>query len=334
LLRTIGQRLLLLIPTLVGLSILLFLWVRALPGGPAVALLGEKATPEAVERINELYGFNRPVFEQYITWAGKLIVGNFGNSIDTGRSVLEEFARRFPATLELSIAALIFAIGLGIPLGYLAARRHGRFADHASVVGSLIGITIPVFFLAFILKYVFAVQLGWLPSDGRQDPRMDATHPTGLYILDGILTGEWDAAWDAFLHIILPAIALGTIPLAIIVRITRASVLEVQNADYVRTGRAKGISQTTLRNRFIMRNSMLPVITTIGLQTGLLISGAVLTETVFAWPGIGSFMYRAIQQRDFPVLQGFIIFIAILYALINLTVDVSYSFIDPRVRVS
>lgn len=333
-LRTIGQRLLLLVPTLLGLSILLFLWVRALPGGPAVALLGEKATPEAVERINALYGFDRPILEQYFTWMGRLIVGDFGSSIQTGRDVLDEFIRRFPATLELSIAALIFAIGIGIPLGYYAARRHGKFADHSSVVLSLVGITIPVFFLAFILKYIFAVQLGWLPSDGRQNPRIDATHPTGLYVLDGLLTGEFDAAWDAILHLILPALALGTIPLAIIVRITRASVLEVQNADFVRTGRAKGIGQGTLRSRFILRNAMLPVVTTIGLQTGLLISGAVLTETVFAWPGIGSFLARAISARDFPVLQGFIIFIAILYALINLAVDVSYSFIDPRVRVS
>jgi len=334
LLRTIGKRLLLLIPTLFGLSVLLFLWVRALPGGPAVALLGEKATPEAVERVNELYGFNRPMIEQYVTWVGRLLTGNFGESIDTGRAVLEEFLRRFPATLELSIAALIFAVGIGIPLGYFAARRHGTISDHASVVLSLIGITIPVFFLAFMLKYVFAVQLGWLPSDGRQDPRIDATHPTGFYVLDGILTGEWDAAWDAIVHLILPAIALGTIPLAIIVRITRASVLEVQNADYVRTGRAKGIGQGTLRSRFIMRNALLPVVTTIGLQTGLLISGAVLTETVFAWPGVGSFMADAIFDRDYPVLQGFIIFIAILYAFINLSVDISYSFIDPRVRVS
>ena len=202
------------------------------------------------------------------------------------------------------------------------------------MTSSLIGITIPVFFLAFILKYVFAVQLGWLPSDGRQDPRIDATHPTGFYVLDGILTGEFDAAWDAILHLILPAIALGTIPLAIIVRITRASVLEVQNADYVRTGRAKGVSQGTIRNRFILRNAMLPVVTTVGLQTGLLISGAVLTEKVFAYPGIGQFMADAIFERDYAVLQGFIIFIAIGYAFINLAVDVSYSFIDPRVRVS
>ena len=333
-LRVIGKRILYLIPTLLGLSILLFLWVRALPGGPAVALLGEKATPEAIERINELYGFNRPVLEQYFTWLGRLIIGDFGASIETGRGVVEEFFRRFPATIELSVAALIIAVGIGIPMGYWAARHHGRISDHTAIVLSLVGITIPVFFLAFMLKYVFAVQLGWLPSDGRQDPRIDATDPTGFYVLDGILTGEFDAAWDAIVHLILPAIALGTIPLAIIVRITRASVLEVQNSDYVRTGRAKGIAQPTLRNRFILRNAMLPVVTTVGLQVGLLLSGAILTETVFAFPGIGSFMARAISARDFPVLQGFIIFIAIIYAFINLLVDVSYSFIDPRVRVS
>ncbi|WP_431801776.1 ABC transporter permease [Microbacterium sp. bgisy203] len=332
-LRTIGRRLLLLIPTLLGLTILLFFWVRALPGGPAVALLGEKATPEEVARINELYGFDRPLYEQYVTWLSRLLQGDFGNSIQTGRPVLEEFARRFPATVELSIAAMIIAVGIGVPLGYWAARRHNTWGDHTAVTLSLVGITIPVFFLAFILKYVFAVQLGWLPSDGRQNPRIDATHYTNFYVLDGLMTGEFDAAWDAIVHLILPAIALGTIPLAIIVRITRASVLEVQNADYVRTGMAKGISTGTLRNRFIMRNSLLPVITTIGLQTGLLISGAVLTETVFAFPGIGAFLARAIFTRDFPVLQGFILFIAVLYALINLLVDVSYGIIDPRVRV-
>ncbi|NJC23433.1 peptide/nickel transport system permease protein [Arthrobacter pigmenti] len=332
-LRVIGKRLALLIPTLFGLSVLLFLWVRSLPGGPATALLGERATPEAVARVNELYGFDEPILLQYFTYMGKLLQGDFGTSIITGRPVLEEFATRFPATIELSIVALIFAIGVGIPLGYMAARHYGRFVDHGSVVLSLIGITIPVFFLAFILKYLFAIQWPILPPDGRQNPRIDATHVTDFYVLDGILTGEYDAAWDAFLHLILPGLALGTIPLAIIVRITRASVLEVQNADYVRTARAKGLMEKTIRGRFILRNAMLPVVTTIGLQTGLLISGAVLTETVFAFNGIGSFLRDAIFELDYPVLQGFIIFIAILYALINLIVDVSYTIIDPRVRV-
>ena len=332
-LRTIGKRLLLLIPTLFGLTVLLFFWVRALPGGPAAALLGERATPDAVERINEAYGFNRPLPEQYITWLGKLLQGDFGSSISTRRPVLEEFANRFPATIELSLLALLIAVCIGIPLGYWAARHHGRALDNLLVGSSLLGITIPVFFLAFMLKWVFAVQLGWLPSTGRQDRSVNATHATGFYVLDGVLTGEWDAALNAIVHLLLPALALSTIPLAIIVRITRASVLEVVNADYVRTGRAKGVSTSVIRNRFVLRNAMLPVITTIGLQAGLLISGAVLTETVFAFPGIGAFLADAIFARDFPVLQGFVLFIAIAYAFINLVVDVSYSFIDPRVRV-
>jgi peptide/nickel transport system permease protein len=315
------------------LSILLFLWVRNLPGGPATALLGDKATPEAVARVNAAYGFDRPLVEQYFQYMGKLLSGDFGVSLQTGRSVLEEFGTRFPATVELAVIALVFAIGVGIPMGYWAARNLGRWQDHSSVVLSLLGIVVPVFFLAFILKWLFAIQLPWFPTDGRQSARIDATHITDFYVLDGLLTREWDAAWDAFMHLVLPGIALGTIPLAIIVRITRASVLEVMNADYVRTARAKGLTEKIIRNRFILRNAMLPVTTTIGLQLGLLISGAVLTETVFAFNGIGRFLRDAIFTLDYPVLQGFIIFIAILYSLINLLVDVSYGFIDPRVRV-
>lgn len=331
--RVVLQRLALLVPTLLGLSVLLFLWVRALPGGPATALLGERATPEAVERINRLYGFDKPLLEQYLTWMGQLLRGNFGTSTRTAVPVLEEFATRFPATIELTVVALVIAIGLGIPLGYVAARHQGRFLDHSTVVASLVGVTIPVFFLAFLLKFVFAVQLGWFPSTGRQSPSMIATHPTGFYVLDGILTGEWDAAWDAFVHLVLPAIALGSIPLAIIARITRASVIEVQSADYVRTARAKGLRPGRLRRRVIVRNAMLPVMTTIGLQVGLLLSGAVLTETVFSFNGIGSFLAQSVFALDYAVLQGFILFIAVVYALANLAVDVSYGLIDPRLRV-
>ena len=332
-LRVIGKRLALLVPTLLGLSVLLFAWVRALPGGPATALLGDKATPEAVARINEVYGFDRPLLEQYVVYTGQLLRGDFGASIVTGRPVVEEFLTRFPATLELSLVALVFAVGIGVPLGYVAARHRGRLLDHSSVVLSLLGVTVPVFFLAFILKWLLAIQVPLFPADGRQDPRIDATHHTNFFVLDGVLTGEWDAAWDALLHLVLPGVALGTIPLAIIVRITRASVLEVQSADYVRTARAKGLTRGLIRGRYILRNAMLPVVTTIGLQTGLLISGAVLTETVFAFNGIGRFLRDAIFGLDYPVLQGFIIFIALAYSLINLLVDISYSLIDPRVRV-
>ena len=330
--QLIARRIAQLIPTLIGLSILLFFWVRALPGGPARALLGERATPEAIENINELYGFNKPLLQQYFTYISRLLQGDFGTSIRTRRPVLEEFIDRFPATLELSLAALLFAVIIGIPLGYIAARKRGTIIDHASVVVSLIGVTIPVFFLAFILKYVFAVRLGWFSTTGRASSEINATHPTNLYVLDGLLTGEWDAAWDAMTHLVLPAVALGTIPLAIIARMTRASVMEVQGADYVRTARAKGLRPSRLRSRVILRNAMLPVATTIGLQVGLLLSGAVLTETVFSFPGIGSFLYAAISSADYPVLQGFILAIAVVYALVNLLVDISYGLIDPRMR--
>lgn len=331
-LRLVVQRLLLLIPLLLGLSVLLFAWVRALPGGPVTAMLGERYTPEAAAAIEAEMGLDQPVWVQYGKYLGQLLQGDLGTSLRTGRPVVEEFLVRFPATMELTVVALVFAIGVGIPLGYVAARRAGSVVDHASVVVSLVGVTVPVFFLAFILKYLFAVELGWFPSAGRQSTTMVATHPTNFYVLDGLLTAEWDAAWDAIVHLVLPGIALGTIPLAIVARMTRAAVSEVQNADYVRTARAKGITAARLRGDHILRNAMLPVLTTIGLQVGLLLSGAVLTETVFAFSGIGSFLAQAVFNADYPVLQGFVLLIAVVYALVNLIVDVSYGLIDPRLR--
>src|SRR5919202_1117368 len=317
-----------LIPILLGLSILLFAWLRALPGGPAQAALGERATPEDIARYNKLFGLDQPIYVQYLKFLGRAARLDFGTSARTGRPVTTEFLERFPATIELTIFAMIFAIGLGIPLGYVAARRYGRFLDSATVVGSLLGVSIPVFFLAYLLRYLFAVQLGWLPGSGRQDVRIDATHITNFYVLDGLMTREWDAAWDAVLHLILPAI-----PLAIILRITRASVLDVVNEDYVRTANAKGLDTSTVRRRHIIRNALLPVSTTIGLQTGLLLSGAVLTETVFAFGGVGSALRDAISQRDYSLLQGFILLLAVVYVLVNLLVDISYGILDPRVRV-
>lgn len=321
-----------LVPVLVGLSILLFAWVRALPGDPARSLLGERATPEGIERINAAYGFDKPLLEQYLTYVKALLQGDFGSSIQTGRPVIDSFVERFPATLELGLAALILAVAVGVPLGYVAAKHQGRLIDTAVVSGSLLGVVTPVFFLAILLKLVFADTLHWLPTALRQDPRIESTEVTNFAILDGILTREWDASWDAVTHLILPALALGTIPLAIIVRITRASVAEVLNEDYVRTAQAKGLSARVISRRHVLRNALLPVVTTIGLQAGLLFSGAVLTETVFAFNGIGQYLFEAIGQRDYPVLQGFIIFIAMVYSLINLLVDLSYGWIDPRVR--
>lgn len=333
-LTLIVRRLGLLVLVLFGLSILLFAWVRALPGDPARALLGQKATPAGIAEVTARYGFDKPVWQQYLTYLGRLVRGDFGASINTGQPVLSTFAERFPATIELSVAALLLAVVVGVPLGYLAARRRGGLLDNLAVGGSLLGIVVPVFFLAVLLKYVLSIWLGWFPTSGRQDARIDATHVTGFYVLDGLLTREWDASWDALKHLVLPALALGSIPLAIIVRITRASVLEVLSEDHVRTARAKGLARSVISRRHILRNALLPVSTTLGLQAGALLSGAVLTETVFSINGIGSYLFDAVNQLDYPVLQGFILFIALVYALVNLVVDVSYGLIDPRVRVS
>ena len=328
------RRLLLLIPILFGLSILVFLFVRALPGGPETALLGERATPERVAAVRAAYGFDRPVYEQYTSYMGRVVHGDFGASIQTQRPVSEEIGRRFPATVELALTAILFAVLVGIPLGFVAGRRPGSWIDNLSTVGSLLGIAIPVFALGFLLKYVFAVRLGWLPSSGRQDVTITTAHPTGFFVLDGILTGDFAASWDAFKHLVLPGVALGTIPLAFITRITRAAVQEVSNEDFVRTAEAKGMTRQVVTRRHILRNAMLPVITIIGLQTGLLLSGAILTETVFAFGGIGSFMAQAVFTRDFPVIQGGILFLAVVFVVVNLLVDLSYGLIDPRVRTS
>ena len=229
---------------------------------------------------------------------------------------------------------MLFATLIGIPLGVIAAKRHGSPIDHASLFLSLIGVSIPIFFLAIILKWVFSVELGWLPSIGRQDVLIEAEHPTNFYVLDGIITRNWEATWDAIKHLILPAIALGSIPLAIIARITRASVLDVQNEDYVRTARAKGISNRAVDSRHVLRNAMLPISTIVGLQVGLLLSGAILTETVFAWPGIGTGLQAAIENRDYPVIQGGVLFVAFIVVLVNLVVDISYGFLNPRIRLA
>jgi peptide/nickel transport system permease protein len=333
-LRFVVRRLLLLLPILLGLSILVFAWIRALPGDPAEALLGERATPAGVERLKHQYGLDKPVYVQYVKYLDQTVHLDFGHSIASRRTVTEEIRTRFPATVELALAAMVFSVLLGIPLGFFAAKYHGGVFDHVSLVASLIGISIPIFFLGLVLKYVFAVRLGWLPSVGRIDVERDVHHPTHFYVLDAIITGDWRTLVDVLRHLLLPAIALGTIPLAIVARITRAAVLDVQNEDYVRTARAKGLPPRIVDRRHVLRNAMLPVSTVIGLQTGLLLSGAILTETVFAWPGIGRWLSEAIFNRDYPVLQAGILFVAIIFVLVNLVVDLSYAVINPRIRLS
>jgi peptide/nickel transport system permease protein len=333
-LRYLVRRLLLLVPILFGVSLLIFFWIRALPGSPAESLLGERATPALVQAYRKRYGLDQPVYKQYWVYVKTTVQGDLGVSVASRRRVTSEIRQRFPATVELALAAMLFAVLAGVPLGFIAAKRHGGLFDHLSLVASLIGISIPIFFLAIILKYIFAVRLAWLPSVGRISVLIDMKHPTNFYILDAILARNWSALWDVIKHLILPAIALGSIPLAVVARITRAAVLDVQNEDYVRTARSKGLPPMTVDRRHVLRNALLPVTTIIGLQTGLLLSGAVLTETVFAYPGMGSWLRDAIFNRDYPVLQGGILFLALVFVLVNLIVDISYAIINPRIRYS
>ncbi|WP_409495289.1 ABC transporter permease [Amycolatopsis sp. cmx-11-12] len=331
-LRFLVRRLLQAIPTLLILSILIFAWLRSLPGGPAGALLGDKATPEKIADLNKLLGLDDPIFVQYFKFLGRAITGDFGNSLVSAQPVMSEIGNFLPATLELGFCAMLIAVGLGIPFGYLAARFHGGAVDNVIIVLSLIGVAVPVFFLGYMMQDALAAPLG-LPSQGRQMAGLDATTVTGFAVLDGIITQEWDAAWDAITHLILPAFALATIPLAVIVRITRASVLDVLNEDFIRTANSKGLTQPVVRRRHVLRNGLLPVVTVIGLQTGALLGGAVLTERVFNFRGLGFLLAEGIERRDYPRLQALLLFGALVYVLVNMLVDVSYGLIDPRVRV-
>jgi peptide/nickel transport system permease protein len=333
-LRFVVRRVLLLVPILLGVSILVFAWVHALPGSPVQSLLGERATPALVKAYQEKYGLNRAIPLQYWDYVKTTARADFGTSIASHRQVTTELRERFPATIELAVAAMVVALLVGMPLGVLAAKHYGGPLDHASLVVSLLGISTPIFVLSLLLKYIFAVKLGWLPSVGRVDVTVTAKHPTNFYVLDAIIERDWSTLWNVLQHLVLPAIALGSVPLAIIARITRAAVVDVQNEDYVRTARAKGMPPRVVDVRHILRNAMLPISTVIGLQTGLLLSGAVLTEFVFEYPGMGSWLRDAIFNRDYPVLQGGILFLAVVFVLVNLVVDISYAIFNPRIRYS
>lgn len=332
--KYIVRRLIQALIALFMLSVLLFVWLRSLPGGPVSALLGERSTPADREALERALGLDQPLYVQYWRFLTRALRGDFGTStfVAPGQDALQVFISRLPATVELSIIALLLAVSLAIPIGYVAARRRGRPLDTGAVMLSLVGVAVPVFFLAFVLRDIFAVNLGWLPASGRATVGINATRVTGMFVLDGVLTREWDAAWNAFRHLILPALALASIPFAVIFRITRASVLDVLDEDYVRTARAKGLTSRVVRGRHILRNALIPVVTTIGLQIGALLAGAVLTERVFSIRGIGDALARGFEQRDYPVLQVLIMMAALIYIVVNLIVDIAYAVIDPRVR--
>jgi peptide/nickel transport system permease protein len=333
-LRFIVRRILQMAGVLLALSLILFVWLRSLPGGTVSAILGERATPSRRAALEAALGLDQPIYVQYWRFVSRAAQGDFGAStaVLPGEDAFDVFLTRLPATIELAFLALLIAISLGIPLGYYAARRRGSIRDNGLVVFSLIGVAVPVFFTAFLFKYFFAVQWQLLPVSGRQDVGLDATRVTGLFVLDGLLTREWDAAWDAFLHLIGPALALATIPFAIIFRITRASVLDTLDSDFVRTAEAKGLTAPVIRGRHVLRNAMLPVVTVVGLSVGGLLAGATLTETVFSFPGIGLALYESFSEKDYAVLQVLILASALIFVFVNLLVDILYAVIDPRIR--
>jgi ABC-type dipeptide/oligopeptide/nickel transport system permease component len=337
-----------LVPVLFGVSLLLFTITRLIPGDPAVALLGQRASPAALEQLRQDLGLNRPVWvnfaavreqglggvfdSQYFHYMGDLVRGDLGRSIFSRIPVAHSLVQRFPATFELSFFAMLFSLAFGIPAGVLAALNRGRLPDTAIMAIAVSGVSLPVFWLAIIFIYVFAVNLGWLPPSGRLGVGVALEPITHFYVIDSVLRGEWALFVDVVRHLILPAVALGTIPLAIVVRMTRSAMLEVLGQDYVRTARSKGVRERRVILKHAMRNALLPVVTVVGLSFGRLLSGAILTETVFSWPGIGRWIYDAISARDYPIIQGGILFIALVVALVNLLVDLLYAVIDPRIQ--
>lgn len=333
-LQYIVRRLLGLIPVLLGITLLVFAFLHLIPGDPVTAMVGERATPEQIEVLREQMGLNRPLPLQYLTFLGSLLRFDFGNSIVTGIPVWDEIMRRWAASFELTVAAMLFAVAIGVPAGIIAAVYKDKWADNVAMIASLIGVSMPVYWLGLLLIYFFAVYLGWLPPSGRLGIAEGfAFRPlTGFYVLDSILQGNVAALGDVLAHLVLPAIALGTIPLAIIARLTRSAMLEVMSQDYIRTARAKGVLEHWVILKHALKNAILPVITIIGLQFGTLLSGAILTETIFSWPGLGSWIYNAILARDYPVVQGGVVFISVMFVLVNLLVDLSYSLFDPRIQ--
>ena len=355
--RYIIQRLVLLLPVLIGISVVTFSMLRLIPGDPATVMLGEHATIEQVEDFRERMGLNDPIHIQYFRYLQSVMRGDLGRSSLTQERVIVELGQRLPATIELSLGAMFVACTVGMIAGVIAAYYHNSVFDLATMLGALIGISMPVFWLGLILMYIFGFKLRLLPPSARMTVGIDlqtlneAYHldqilsgPWGtrvvaftdfvshFYLLASILTGNWKALLDVLKHLVLPSVALGSISMAIIARMTRSSLLEVLGEDYVRTARAKGLQERAVLIRHAMKNAFLPIITVIGLQVGGLLAGAILTETIFSWPGMGRLVVNRILARDYPSVQGSVLAIALVFVFVNLMVDISYAYLDPRIR--
>jgi len=332
-LKFIIKRILMVIPVLIGVSIIVFCLLRVFAPDPAPIVLGEHATAASMQTWRDSQGLNKPVVVQYFDYMKGVFKGDLGTSYYTNTKVTDEIMARFPATIELAITAIIFASIFGIILGVIAAVKKNSIFDAASTLIALVGVSIPIFWLGILLMMIFCGPATHIfPAGGRITPLMDPTHITGLYTVDSLLTGNWASFNDAVWHLVLPAFTLGMYSMAIITRITRSTMLDSLNQDYVRTARAKGIREVKVVMKHALRNSMIPVTTVIGLQFGALLGGALLTESVFSWPGIGKFTVDCILKSDFPIVQGVVLLIAVIFVLVNLAADIAYAFLDPRIR--
>ena len=332
-LRFLLSRIGLLIPTFIGVSIVAFSFIRLLPGDPVLLMAGERGlSPERHAELLKQFGFDRPIWEQYWDYLLGILQGDLGISIVTKKPVVAEFFTLFPATVELSLCAIVLAVMIGIPIGIIAAVKRGSFFDHTVMTTALVGYSMPIFWWGLLLIILFAGILQWTPVSGRISLIYFFPPVTGFMLIDSLLSGQDGAFRSAVSHLILPTIVLATIPLAVIARQTRSAMLEVLSEDYVRTARAKGLSPFRVVSVHALRNAMIPVITTIGLQVGVLLAGAILTETIFSWPGIGKWMVESISRRDYPVVQGALLMVASIIMLVNLAVDMLYGLINPRIR--
>lgn len=332
------RRLLLLIPVLLGVSVIVFALTRA-AGDPASLYITERMTEQQIRQVYERYGFDQPVWVQYAKWLGGVLTGDMGYSRSANLPVLEAIIRFFPATFELTTVAIFFAVLIGIPLGVVSGTRRNKPVDHVTRIVALAGVSIPIFWLAIMLQYLFYFQLGWAPPGGRFDPsRADQLYlaipqRTGFYTIDSLIAVSFDGFVDAVVHLVLPAIALSYVSLAVITRLMRSSMLEVLGAEYIKTARAKGLSEKVVIKKHAVRNALIPTTTIIGLSYGGLLGGAVLTETIFNWPGLGQWSVGAIRGLDTAAVLGFTMLAAVIYVLVNLIVDVAYAYLDPRIRL-
>jgi len=320
------------LPVLLGVVTVVFLALRLIPGDPAIALAGEKASAEQIEQMREALGLNRPLPVQYVEFIGRLASGDLGRSIRTGGDIRQELIENFAPTIELSIAALLIALAVGLPAGILAALRRRTPIEYGTMIGSLVGISMPVFWIGLMLIYWLGARAAWFPLSGTASAGLDIPARTHFYTIDGLLTGDFAVFGDVLWHLVLPAITLSTITMAIVSRMARSSMLEVLGSDYLVTARAKGLSARTVVLRHALKNALIPVVTVIGLQLGALLSGAVLTETVFGRVGVGRYVLNAITARDYPVVQATVIVVALFVVVISLVVDLVYAILDPRIR--